>query len=199
MSMSYPSGYFTELRKKYSNNKISKYIKISTNTSLLGPGTCGIANYINYPQCLIQGNESEMYHSEKSKIAKIVFDMNSPFILTGFAIKAITASCCWLQSYSFKGSDDNQNWNQIIYNNNYDLKNDNDNWHYYPVNVSKYRYFGIFQDPDSNKAYCADYYFVLHAIDLTGFATLIFNKGNTCKQRAETFKLNVFALVLLTK
>ena len=114
--MSYPGGYFAGLREKYSDAEIAKQINVTSNTSRVETGCCGgVEKIMQYPYCLIQRNESNFYHSEMNKIAKIVFDMGSPFSLNGFAIKSLLSGCAWLKSYSFKGSNDGENWNLIKY------------------------------------------------------------------------------------
>lgn len=193
--MSYPGGYFAELREKYSDSEIINQISVSANTVWILNGPCGTAQYRTYPTCLIQRNIKNMYHSERGKVAEIVFDMGSPFSITGFAMKGLSA-CAYLKSYSFKGSDNKINWNLIKYNSNDDLHHNN-NWHYYPVKKFRYRYYGIFQDPNASvSAFGSDYYFPLQSVDFTGSYKTVIGR-NTCVQRISSSKSSIIIGLLL--
>ena len=141
-------------------------------------------------------SETSIHHSDKYKITNITIDMKKRFPLKGFALRS-TKVCCWLKSYSFMGSNDNTNWNLIRYNSNEDLKN-NIYWHAYSVNNSIYRYYGIFQDPDSSKAGCgSEYYFALSGLDFIKINNDEREKG-MCNH-ATIFKTHIFVYIFIAR
>ena len=192
--MSYIGGYLASLRKKYTEELIKNKVLVTSNATLDDISTCGIdGGYLTGPEAIIQMSEASIHHSKRYKVAKIVFDMKKKFSLNGFAMRG-TITCCWLKSYSFMGSNDNINWNLIRYNSNTDLQK-NTNWYGYEVNNSRYRYYGIFQDPDSSKAGCGgDYWFSLSGIDF--LKTNYYEEMMTCKQ-ASSFKIRLFVYLFI--
>ena len=123
--------------------------------------------------------------------------MKRKFPLSGFALRG-TIKCSWLKTYSFKGSNNNETWVSLKYNSNEDLKG-NYNWHSYTVPESKYRYYGIFQDPDASKSsYGSDYLFALSGLDFISPNNNKWQGKGTCK-RFSVFKAHVFIYIFITK
>ena len=137
-----------------------------------------------------------IYHSKINEIANIIIDMKTPFSLSGFALRG-NAQCNALVPYSFKGCNDNKAWILLKYNSNEYLR-ENYNWHNYTVPKSRYRYYGIFQDPDPSIANWKDnYYFSLSGIDFIKANTNERGKGS-CK-RVSLFKMHVLIYIFITK
>lgn len=193
--MSYRGGYFSKLREKYSDDQISKIISVTSNSTWYINAKCGVGETRTDPQSLIQRNSEYFYHSIKNNISKIIFDMGTSVKIIGFAMKAAVSDCCWLKAYSLKGSNNEETWNFIKYNNNNDLFHDNNDWHYYRTGIHKYRYYGIFQDPDVSLAGCKEAYFALHGVDFVEFP----ESKNTCKPRVPLFNKNILFCILIEK
>ena len=187
--MSFSGGYFSSLTDK---------ISVTSNSTWITDETCGGSTlHRTDPISILQGNPANIYHSKQYQIANIIIDMKRKFTLTGFALRGNTG-CCYLKSYSFKGSNNNETWVSLKDNNNEDLKS-NYNWHNYTVPKSKYRYYGIFQDPDASKADCgSNYYFSLSGLDFISPNNNKWQGKGTCK-RFSMFKAHVFIYIFITK
>ena len=182
--MSFPGGYFASIREE---------VSITSNSTWMRDETCGNSTFHRTdPISIIQGNASNIYHSIRYQISNIIIDMKTKFPLSGFALRG-TIQCSWLKTYWFKGSNDNKTWVSLKYNSNEDLKA-NYNWHKYTVPKSKYRYYGIFQDPDSSKTNCgSDYWFALSGLDFISP-----NIIGTCNH-ASTFKAHIFIYIFIAR
>ena len=196
--MSFPGGYFASLREKYSDGEISDLISVTSNSTWMTQFSCGGSSvYRTFPIALIQRNAANIFHSKRYEIAVIIIDMKTPFSLKGFALRG-TQICCCLKSYSFKGSNDNATWNPIKYNSNIDL-NSNDNWHNYTFPKARYRYFGIFPDPDASLSACgSDYYYALSGIDFIKASDNDERGKRTCRI-ISSFKVHIFIYIFIAK
>jgi hypothetical protein len=178
--MSFEGGYFSYLRAHLSDNQLDNLVKVSVNTVWFRNATCGGDTlYRTYPDSLIKRNTTNFYHSEQGKPAKIVFDMKGIFSITGIALKS-TDTCAYLRTYKFQGSNNRNNWKDILYNSNGDLYR-NFNWHSYSFAKVAFRYFRIFQSENQSLSENEKYYFALSGVDFIGSMLKI---EKTCQRRA---------------
>ena len=194
--MSFPGGYFSYLRSILSDAEISKRVTVSTNTTWRINKTCqGLTQTRTDPISIIQRDPTMFYHSESGKISKIVFDLGKRIKIKGIAMRGVPGDCRHLKAYYVKGSNKENQWNDIEYIDNNDLK-ENYDWHNYSLPLSFYRYYGIFQDPVLSNSFSPYYYFALSGVDFI-YASL--NAFKTCNHRSSNAGMKVLLMILVAK